>query len=347
MLTTVLLAALIGQSTPAKPEVAPVLLAHKYFKGEVAAYKMNALLTVEIRETGLQTFLPMTTGYEYAYNYTVNSVDEDGNASMRYIRPATYRIDGENGEMPETRVKEEGELKFDIVATPINELLSAKIVKPPAKPGAKPTRTLNMMQEGPGGTTITDILMGNVIGELYRMALNVGSLDSSFEFSPKLPEEEVKPGDTWAYTLSYAPQKLAGSNKQANQRLDVTYVYEGVKTGAGNKPVHRITASLKLDNDMVSYVNGNFGLSDKDSPFKALKVKYDLKYRYDLDLKTCSTIYAESNSTGTIVTEFKGETEPIAERKITGTSTLTRLKYTVPSAQPSKPAPKPRAKPNQ
>ena len=137
MLTALLLStAIVGQASPA-PSNTAILLNRKFVKGEYNFYKMNALLVVEIKEKGLDTFLPSEVGYEYSFNTTVKSLDEDGNASMRYERGPTYRIDSDSENLGTKKVKESDPFKLDMILSPINHFIEVKEVKAPTKPAPK------------------------------------------------------------------------------------------------------------------------------------------------------------------------------------------------------------------
>ncbi len=347
MVTAAILSmALVGQTPatkPAPPAAKPVLLNRKFVLGETNTYRMDALLTVELKEQGLETFLPSSTGYEYGFTTAVNKIDMDGNATMVYERGKTVRIDGEYAERPERRVAESEGFKFELIVSPINEFVGMKQIKDPPKPGAKPAprnQTLRLLQEGGmSGTQMTDALVGQFISDLYRLSLFVGSLDSSFDFNPKLPEDPIKVGDTWKTTMSYQPQRLAGTNRQVVQRLDMTYKYVGPATVNGKK-VERITADLGLDNDMVSYVNQTYGIPPAQSPFRALRMQFDSKIVFNLDPVNFKTLSAQALSKGSIRLEMKSETAPIAERRIHGESNFRLVGSKV---VPPKPAPRPAA----
>lgn len=334
MVTAALLSlALVGQSAPPKT---PVLVNRKFVKGEINTYKINALLTIEIKEKGLETFLPFESGYEYGFTTEVKSVDEDGNAMLRYERTPMYQIDTQDESLGTKRTKVDDATKLELTLTPINQFIEVKEIKPPkpaAKPGQKP-QTLRVMSPQVSGTALTNILAGQYMFDLYRLAMFVGSLDSSFDFSPKLPEDAVKVGDTWLSTVSYQPQKMSGSNRTQVQRLDMRYKYEGPMMVNG-KPIERISATLGLDTDMTSFVNEQYGMSASDSPIKSLKMKFDSKITFDLQPKTFKTIRGQALSTGGIILAMKGEEGNFAERRLTGDSRFTLLGTKMAATKPA------------
>ncbi|MCC7101973.1 MAG: hypothetical protein IT206_02705 [Fimbriimonadaceae bacterium] len=305
--------ALLGQTTLA-PGKTPVLLNRKFVKGEYNAYKMNALLTVEIKEKGLDTFLPSETGYEYGFNTTVNSLDGDGNASMRYDRGPTYRLDNDEETLAIKKVKESDAFKLDLILTPINQFIEVKEVKPP-----KAAKLNVMLAQQASPTTITQILAGQYIMDLYRLSLFVGSLDSAFDFSPKLPDDPVKIGDTWLTTVSYQPQKTSSSGQTMVQRLDMKYRYDG-QVSVNGKKVERVSASLSLDSELTSFINSQYGMSAGDSPIKGLRITFKSDITFDLEPKTFKTLRGQALSSGTVKLDWKGEEGTFAERKWTGES---------------------------
>lgn len=335
--------AIAGAHAPAASPAAEVLVNRKFVKGEYNSYRMNALLVVELKQKGLETFIPTETGYEYAFNTQVHSIDPDGNASMRYDRGPTYRIDQDFANGTNKRVKESDALKYDIILTPINHFIEAKEVKPATKPGAKPTaKFFRPVQGMPGGIQLTDILAGQYISDLYRLSLFVGSLDSSFDFSPKLPEEPIKVGDTWLATVSYQPQKLSGTNRQQVQRLDMTYRYDGPMT-VNNKKIERISATLGLDNDLVPFINQTYGMSTSESPLKSFRLKFDSKLTFDLEPKTFKTLRGQAISNGLVVVQLKGEDGNYGERKITGESNFVLLGSKIIPVKPAAGGARPRS----
>lgn len=328
MITSALLSLCLLSPVQAPP--AKIELSRVWKKGQVLKYSVNSLLVAEQRQADLQTFIPRDYGFEYTFTLSAQSVDEDGNVQVVYDRPKTIAITGEYGDEPERRVAEQGGgFKLDVRLSPINELIGMKEIKPPAKPApkGKPSNRqqfLRLLRSAPQDQ-ITNVLAGQYIGELYRIALMVGSLDSTMDFAPKLDYKPVSVGSTWKKTVGYSPQKLSGAGaKQAVQRLDYVYTYEGVVDVNGKK-VHRVTAKLSLDTDMWPFVLQQFGLKPADTPFRSLKLNFKSDLSFDLDLKTFHTLSGEAKSGGASALEMKSGSTPSEEQRFTGSTTLKLL----------------------
>ena len=244
------------------------------------------------------------------------SLDEDGNASMRYERGPTYQINTDPETLAAKKNKESDPFKIDLVLSPINHFIEIKEVKAPAKYSPK----LNvMLQQQISPTDITQIFAGSYIMDLYRLSLFVGSLDSSFDFSPKLPEDPIKVGDTWLNTVSYQPQKTGAGPQTMVQRLDMKYRYDGQKT-VNNKKVERISATLSMDSELTSFINSQYGMSASESPIKGMRLTFKSDVTFDLEPKTFKTLRGQALSNGTVKLDWKGEEGTFAERKWTGES---------------------------
>ncbi len=116
-------------------------------------------------------------------------------------------------------------------------------------------------------------IVSQFTGELYRLALFIGSMDSALDFNPKLPFEEVKLGEKWKRTVSYQPQGLKGSKgEHAVQRLDMEYSYAGIVERAGTK-YHRVNATLALDTDAALFINQAMGMTANQSGLEKLPMK--------------------------------------------------------------------------
>lgn len=326
MIAALVSIALAAQTPPAGP---PVTLAHQFKKGEESKYGFESTLVAETKPPGVLTFLPRSYGFEYTFTTKVNDVDQDGNARLRYDRPKTVMVQGEFGDEPEVRAAEKGgDIHLNVRVSSINEILEVAEVKPAeggTKPGGstKPGGRFNLLTPNPLQSA-TQQIAGQFVSQFYRIALMVGSLDSGLDFSPKLPIVPVRPGQTWKKTVGYSPQNLAGSSRQAVQRLDYTYTYVGLADSNG-KPVQRITAALDLETDLGTYVNQLFGTKPAESGIKGLLVKFHSVITYDLDPTTFRTIRATANSEGSTKLDVTFQTTPYEEEKFTAQATLKLL----------------------
>jgi hypothetical protein len=278
----------------------PVKLHRVFSKGEKAEYEVKSTIFSEQRVAGLETWIPEDLELNYRFSYEVTELKADGICDLRYKRPVVNQIEGETFDSPPKKTVEK--LNWDMVLTvsPINEVLNIKDLtkKPEEKPkgggGVFATAHLNRAQDPLG-----DIL-GQFIGEVFRLALFFGSLDSSLDFAPKFPFDEVKPGDTWKRTVGYSPQKLQGKEKLAVQRLDYTYTYRGM-VDSGQRKVHRVTAELELKTDLATFIHQTFQIKPEQTGLKEVPLAFKGTIAFDLDPKTFRTLRADAESQG----EFK------------------------------------------
>lgn len=299
---------------------APIELQRKFVKGENLSYSFASMVTTEVKQPGVNTFLPRDYGFEYDFSVKVVSVDENGYGSLRYERPKTVFITGEFAEERESRVAEKGgSMKLDLKVSPINELIEIKDLTPKPK-GTKWLRGL-----APQGAT--DAVGGQFLADIFRMSLMVGSLDSSLDFAPTLPVLPVAVGKTWKKTVSFQPQTTGSGKQQTVQRLDYTYTYRGLKN-RNNVPYQFVTAELSLDTDLGAFINQQMGARPEQTGIRALKTKFDQKIEFFLDRKTLRTVYAEVNSKGSTQLEVVGQAAPLEEQRFTGRSTLRLVKAT-------------------
>lgn len=316
----------------------PITLERVFKKGEKGTYKVLSNLQIEVRSQGQETFMPQENDINYTFTYEVTQMKPDGFALIRYKRPTTIEIDLSSN--PSGPIKRTIKTNVDLALTlsPINEITDMKDLTPPKKKGGSPllssgtplplppphlwARAIPKMERG---FPELQAGIGTFVDELYRLSLFIGSLDSAIDFSPKLPFDEIKPGDTWQKTVGYSPQKIKGKDgKSAVQRLDYTYTYKGI-VQAGAKKVHRITASLKLDTDAAPFVNQMMQQEPEESHLKELRLTLDANIDFDLDLSTRKTLRAVATSTGGFKVVVTDSDEPVQEQRIKGRTTMTLL----------------------
>jgi hypothetical protein len=143
------------------------------------------------------------------------------------------------------------------------------------------------------------------------------------DFSPKLPYDEVVPGDTWKRTVGYSPQKLgAKGEKLAVQRLDYTYTYRGM-VGSGAKRFHRVTAELALKTDLAAFIHQTFNVKPDVTGLKEIPMSFKGSITFDLDPKTHRTVAAEAVSEGDFrVVSTTFPEDPEIEEKFKGRTTM-------------------------
>jgi hypothetical protein len=301
-----------------------VELERVFVKGEKSQYSVESVLNMESRQYGLNTFMPEDLDINYKFTTEVLALKTDGYCEMSYKRPTMTTIEGETAESPpKTKVDKVGiDLRLDV--SPINEITKVVDLNPP-KPPAKTPPKKDGLWMGPKGPAA--VQLGQFTQEIFRLALFLGSLDSSLDFSPKLPFEPVKVGETWKRTVGYSPQALQGKEgKSAVQRLDYVFTYAGVQE-SGGKQVHRVTANLALDTDIGPFINQMMGTTPEQSGLKSMQLKLDATIDFDLDLKTRKTLKAVAQSKGGItvmITQLPNS--PAEEVRLKGRTVMQLLK---------------------
>ncbi len=292
--------------------------------GEIQKYRVLSRLNIEQKQLGMNYFLPERFDLNYDFTLDVKKEKADGIVEAVYKRPTMTQIAGETAESDAKTTIEKSDIELKVDLSPINKLLNIVDLKPKKDP-PKTSGGGRWITGKPGGmSAIQGDLVGSFISELQRLALFIGSIDSSLDFQPKLPLFEVTKGETWKETVSYSPQKLKSkSGKTVMQRLDYVYTYEGVVESKGIK-VHRISAVLDMNADMAQFIKDNMGAAEfAESGLKELKFALKAKIDYDLDLQNRRTIRAEGASEGgfmIVVTQFPDE--PVIEQKLKGKTTM-------------------------
>lgn len=314
MLSAVLLAVSV-------PAAAPVELYRQWKPNTTLTYQVKSFLYTEERNFNTSIYIPQTLDQNYTYTFTVGEVDGEGFASVDYKRPKVEIIEGETAHSAaKTRFEELNE-HLVLRLSPVNAITDVKDLTPKKKEG---DGGLNLLTEAVGVAPATQDIIGSFVGDLYRLALFIGNADTSVDFGPRLPLLEVEPGDTWEVTASYQPQKFAGKEgKMASQRVDYLYTYVGVVESEGKK-LHRVTATMKFDNDVAPFVNDMLGMTSARSGLRGLRLKFDAKMEFDLDHETKNTLAIRADSTGSMVIEITQiPNQPYVEENIKG---RTRLK---------------------
>lgn len=329
MFTLALVTGLVLAQTPkpaneAKPpKVSPKELRRLLPIGLEETYGYSALLTSERRDpySNLDTFLPETQRLSYQFKINVKEKKADDIVVLDYSR-YNFKVAVEGGGAAEAEMEGQEDFKLKITLSPTNAVLDIvdttpkKPTKKPADEEAKWVRLLQ--QQGPSGQDYTRQVLGQFFQELQRMSLMFGSLDSSLDFAPKLPDEEVSPGDSWDETVSYQPQKARGTKSTTVQRLDMQYTYVG-RVVLNGKPFEQIKGSVKMDANLKDYVDGAYGIPKAQSPFKDVRVKFEMNSVFNLDPKTMRTVFAQVNSVGNLVTDFDYQgTRLVSEDRFTG-----------------------------
>lgn len=312
------------------PDTKAITLSRVFTKGEKLQYAIASNLHIESRPYGLQTFMPEDLDLNYKFTTEVKELKNDGVALVHYQRPNMVQVQGESAESPEKTTVDKINLNFDLTVSPINKILEEKDLNPPKKKPLKPGNeddggdNLGLLAMRPAGAQDPlGSLIGQFMGDIYRLALNVGSMDSALDFSPKLPIDDVKVGDSWKETVSYQPQKLKGKDGQmAVQRLDYTFTYKGLVT-SNNKQYYRISAALDLNTDLATFINQLVNAKASDTGLKSIPLTLKQTIDYNLDVNTKRTVSAVSKAEGGFkinVTAILDE--PALEQKLTGTTEM-------------------------
>lgn len=348
--TLLSLTAVAALANPSAPE--PLEFHRKFQLGERATYEVQATLNSESRRLGTDTWMPEDLDIRYRFSYEVTRLLTDGIAVIRYRRPSITEIQGETFERGPVSKNIELNMDLEIQVSPINEILQIRDLapKPPERPaqqaGSRPSRwavnpVLAALGVGQPQNPLGELL-GQFVGEIYRLSLFVGSLDSSLDFAPRLSFEEVRPGDSWKRTVGYSPQRLSGrSDRMAVQRLDYTFTYKGI-VKSNNVDVHRIQATLDHKTDLAEFIHSSFGVKSEQTGLKAIPMEFKATIDYDLDLRTHRTLRAVGNTQGgfgVIVNQFPNQ--PVEEERFKGRAVLRQVSWAVGPAAPAAPAARP------
>ncbi|MCW5939426.1 MAG: hypothetical protein KF884_02150 [Fimbriimonadaceae bacterium] len=305
-----------------------VSLERKFKAGERLEYSVDCSLHMEYKGSGMQFYMPQEFDVSYRFTTQVQTLLHDGFAQVVYERPSMTFTDGENASSPPRTTVEKTAWKFQLDLSPINEITKAKDLNP-QRPQGKGDDKSHWNHAGPGQEVTqegTPDPLVPMIRELRGLALFLGNLDSSLDLNPKLPLDPVKVGSTWKKTVSFQPRKLADSDRQAMQRLDMTYRYDGLVQSDG-KPVHRVTAMVDLDTDAAPWLNQIFGVKPDESDLAAVKLVLKTKIEFDLEPVTLTTLRAGAESNGEIsITLAQNKDTPIYTEKLKGKSAMNLVK---------------------
>ncbi len=274
-----------------------ITLFRKFTPNQVLDYTVEGSLTVEQRSGDLQTFIPEDITQKYGFTLTIQKPKADGIVQALYLRPSITQVTEVAGEAPKT-VKLPINFKLQMDVSPVNDVLDIVDLaqKDPKKKDGQ-TRVLKVLQDNLSDNVAAGLL-GQFVGEMYRLALFTGTLDSSMDFSPKLPLEKVKVGDTWKRTVGFTPQKNKSDSNQAVQRLDYTYVYKGKMKNSAGKDILRISADFTTKADLAAYAAQLLGEKSATGEIKKLPLELSASIDFDLDPVTHHTLRASAKSQG-------------------------------------------------
>ncbi len=293
----------------------PITLSRTSTLHEQLTYAVNSHMQVEIRGGVVQTFFPEDVDLNYDFTSAVTELKPGGIAVFRYKRPTMIQTTSDSIQGPGHTDPVNVNLDYLVTLSPINEILGEKNMNQP----------MNLVH----GSFINDPSikqdpnLTRFIVEVHMLARNLGSLDSSLDFAPKLAVDDVVPGDTWKHTVGYSPQTLPNqAGKTAVQRLDYTYTYEGVVQSEGRK-VYRVTADLNTTANLADFYYQATGEDPGSSLLKSLPLNLKSHIDFDLDMKTCETLKAVSVSTGGFSIVLTSNPDQAAEEeKFKATTTM-------------------------
>jgi len=300
-----------------------VTLSRVSHEGEKLAYDVKSHIQIEFRQRGLQTWIPEDLDLSYGFTTQVVKMKPDGIVELHYLRPTITEVRGETADSPPQQKTDKLNLDFLLTLSPINQIVASKDLGKKSAQGNSESTSEEAGAEQPTTQESVNAYVGQFVVDIYRLALNTGSFESALDFSPKLPVDEVKPGDNWKSTVGYSPQRLAGTkDKSAVQRLDYTYTYEGIVESKGKK-VQRISAVLSLNTDLAPFFHQSMHVSPAETGIQSITLTLNTKIDFDLDLKTNQTLRAVSESHGGVsfaTTQYPDA--PLHEERINGRTVM-------------------------
>lgn len=275
-----------------------ITLFRKFTPNQVLDYSVEGNLTVEQRGGDLQTFIPQDITQKYGFTLAVQKAKADGIVQALYSRPSVTQITEVAGEAPQT-LTVPLKLKIQMDVSPVNDILDTLDLTP-----KDPKKDTLIRASSPMAVQATQTdgvaagLLGQFVGEMYRLALFTGTLDASMDFAPKLPLEKVKVGDTWKRTVGFTPQKNKNDSKQAVQRLDYTFTYKGKIKNSAGKDILRISAAFSTKSDLAEYAAQLLGEKATTGILKKIPLELSATIDYDLDPVSHHTLRASARSQG-------------------------------------------------
>lgn len=313
MISTLVASALIGSQQPLE-------LYRSFEKGKTYSYAVRTYLQSETRGGNVNTFIPSGTDINYDFTYKVLDVKSSGIAHVLYQRPNITEISGETADRGPVETKVPLNWKMELDLSPVNAVTGMKDLSQDKRNLGVPVPTQTLYAMSP---VARQDFIGNLVGELQRLALFIGSLDSALDFSPKLPLGEVEVGETWRHTMSYQPMEIKGSGgKFEVQRLDMDLTYKG-KTQFEGKTAEYIQGIMKLDSDAAKYINQSMNASANETGLAKLPLQLETTVDFYLDPKGLHTLKATAKTTGGWSIYLTGVPKAVQEERIKGKANIT------------------------
>ncbi len=281
-------------------QTAPVILERTFKPGERLEYEVRSHLISEVRTFQLRTAIPEEVDLIYRFNLEVQSLKPDGSAVVLYKRPQLKIIEGETFDSPPKEIVQKLGWQLQMTISPINEILN--LVDHTPKPTVKSQVPLRA-QAGFGWEMAAFCMQ--FVDDVRRLSLYAGSLDSALDFTPKLPLDEVEPGDTWHRTVSYQPRVSGNRDKPIVQRLDTQYRYLGTET-VGGRSIRKIEAKIELETDLAEYIHSFPELDKELTGLQKAPLSFHSTVLFELDAKTNRTLSAKAENRGSFSLWLEG-----------------------------------------
>ena len=315
--------ALVGFLLAAQ-DPAPILLRREYVPHQKFAYAVRSSLHSERRDKHLVTWMPSDLDINYDFSLVVEALKSDGIAIVRYRRPSTTEIEGETFDSPEKTTVSRSDVDLRLTISPFNEVLEMKNLRPKATSlggranwlayhSSHRPRSFLRSQDADFATQF--------VGELERLSLFVGNLDSTLDLAPRTPFRALKIGDAWKQTVGYQPQRIKGKDEQAVQRLDYTYTFRGLVDGEKGK-VLRVEAKLDFSNDLADFIRQLTAADSDQLGLQRFPLGLKATILFDLDPKSKITLRADAASEASFEVFVPNRDDPVYEQRMKGHTTL-------------------------
>jgi len=290
-------------TTIGAPQDQEVLLRRVYASNEVDKYVLVTNLSGEQQFGELLTWQPFKITLTDRYSLKVLSLAPAGTADIRYDSEGL--VERRAQELNRGPSEEKSDPNWRVFTmSPTNEILTMLDQSPRPKP-KKPTAPNEEDESLFLRTSRTNqvVLARSVVQSLIGVFLNPQLL----EYGPPLPWYAVKVGDTWQGTISTLPgtatSLAAGQKAPRNNRLDVTYRFDGLKPKDGRQ-AWLIHATYSSDLDLKPWLLEGVPKQVLDlNPITSANVKVKGETDFWLDSKTGEMLWCSSNGAGEVNVE--------------------------------------------
>lgn len=297
-----ILHALVGLAVGYAQTGDEVTLRRVFAANDVQRFVMTNVLTGEEQSGTLLTWQPFRLTVTDKYSFKVLSLAPAGTADVRYdSEGVTYHHGQEVGRDP--RDDKQDPSWVILTMSPTNETLVTHDFSRPKKKDKKPADSDGLILPLMSAPGPQPQITANVIGAVVQTFLSLRLL----EFGPVLPWHPVKVGDTWEDTLSSLPGQTPNRDpsKRAprNQRLDITYRFDGLKPRNGAQ-VWAIHGSYSADLDLKrNLLEGQPKQVLEMQPITSATAKVKGEMDFFLDPKNGNVLFVQSSATGEVSVE--------------------------------------------